>query len=143
MDRTLEAIFETICRILGLHVDSVRFKCRKTELKMARYFYYYFARDLTNCSLLEIGLVCPKNHATILHGIKFIKDLKDIGRYPNFNADFNLLESEIKKEIGYTQKLTIEEEIFILKRKIIKLKLKLYEGHNENASKHMQAPRPY
>lgn len=143
MDSTLLSIFETTCRVLGLNVNAVRFKCRKNELKMARYYYYYFARHLTNCSLLEIGLICPKDHTTLLHGIKVIKGLKELGLYNDFNITFELLEEEIKKEIGISQKLTIEDEIRILRKKITKLKLKMYEKHNEIKGERVEAPRPY
>ena len=49
-------------------------KCRKGELVKVRQITFKFLRDYTNLSLAQIGQFYGKDHATVLHSIKQVKN---------------------------------------------------------------------
>lgn len=91
---TLDYIIAVVCRHFRISVVSLRKRSREIRLACPRQVIMYFAKQMTDHSLLEIGMrVGLKNHATVIHACKKIESL--------MNTDEKLKASidAIKKEI--------------------------------------------
>jgi chromosomal replication initiator protein len=70
----LESILKVVCDYLNVQTDIVKSKTRIFEVKKARFYYFYFARTITEKGFKKIGNVVTRNHATVIHGITTVKD---------------------------------------------------------------------
>ena len=112
----LNIIYNAVAEVTGLDLKK---KTRKQPYIFARAYFYYFARENTNCSFAEIGRFVGKNHATVLHGIKIyrmnlnIKREKDVinkikWSLPDFyeiNREIDLIALEMKYLISRNNRL--------------------------------------
>ena len=73
----LDAILSIICRASGVAKEDILSKSRKREVVAARQAYCYYAKQRTNHSLLVIGDLVDRDHATVIHSINKIEDLID------------------------------------------------------------------
>ena len=71
-------------------------KTRKREIVQARQIAMYFAKNCTNNSLSKIGReIGQKDHATVLHASRTVKNLMDIDK--EFKQNIEDIEHIIKK----------------------------------------------
>ncbi len=75
---SLDHITNVVCEKLDIQEKMFYSKSRKKEIAQARQIAMYFAKKLTDKSLVEIGLkMGNRNHATVLHAIKTVTDQMD------------------------------------------------------------------
>ncbi|MCD7971912.1 MAG: chromosomal replication initiator protein DnaA [Candidatus Azobacteroides sp.] len=76
---TIERIQETVCDYFTLDQKLIATKSRKREIVQARQITMYLSKKYTDFSFARIGeLVGKKDHATVLHACKTVKDLIEI-----------------------------------------------------------------
>ncbi len=92
---TIEYIQKVICDYFNIPHDKLNSKTRKREIVQARQLSMYFAKSFTKSSLAAIGSKCGnKDHATVLHACKTVKNLTDTDK--NFRKYVDELENIIK-----------------------------------------------
>jgi len=75
-DMSLDFIQKTVCDYFKLDPKEIQAKSRKREIVQARQIAMYFSKHLTTYSLSMIGAeIGGKDHATVLHSYKTVKDL--------------------------------------------------------------------
>ena len=68
----LKTIKDAVEEVTGLQINK---NTRQREYVMARMYYAYFARHYTLRSLTKVGKEVNRDHATVLHYVKTIKNL--------------------------------------------------------------------
>ncbi len=72
----IETIKRAVCDYFTIDTESLKSQSRKREIVQARQISMYFAKKLTNNSLVTIGKVIgDKDHATVLHACKTVTNL--------------------------------------------------------------------
>jgi chromosomal replication initiation ATPase DnaA len=66
------------CKRVLVSPDEIFGRSRKQDNVDARHMYFYILRE-NGFTLEKIGRLSGFNHATVIHGIKHIKDLLDSG----------------------------------------------------------------
>ncbi len=75
---TIDIIKQTVCKYFDIPMEKLQSKSRKRETVQARQLAMYFSKLYTKSSLAAIGSKCGnKDHATVLHACKTIKNLVD------------------------------------------------------------------
>lgn len=75
---TLERIIEMTAQKSGLLVEDLIGKKRSEPISQARQIAMYLCRELTTCSLPQIGDAFQRNHSTVVHACnKVIADMND------------------------------------------------------------------
>lgn len=78
---TVDLIVETVCKHYGLEVSAIQTKSRKREVALARQVAMYLSKDNTDYSVARIGkLIGNRDHATVLHAYKTIKEQEEVSR---------------------------------------------------------------
>lgn len=108
LDKSIRSIpLSEIIRIVNnkLFVDNPKYfplgiktKGRDKVLVLYRYIYFVIARNL-KYGLKEIAESVDKDHATVLHGIKQIKNLLETGLYADVTDPYNDCTKEINERI--------------------------------------------
>ena len=101
--QNIEIIFlikKIVSEYFGMSIIKICKKTRKKKIVHARQIAHFFAKQLTEFSLANIGLnIGNKDHATVLHGIKTIQYESD--KYRNVTEEIksinNLINDEMKK----------------------------------------------
>ncbi len=92
---TIEYIQKVVCDYFNIPYDKINSKTRKREVVQARQLAMYFSKNFTKTSLAAIGSKCGnKDHATVLHACKTVKNLTDTDK--NFRKYVDELENIIK-----------------------------------------------
>lgn len=99
----LDTILKAICYVNNVNIFDVKGKRRFQELVMARREYSYLACKLTQLnerspygnSLAKIGEEISKDHATVLHHCKTIRNWLGIKSY-GLKEKFELIEKQLK-----------------------------------------------
>lgn len=72
---TVQSIQETVCKYYNLELAAIQTNSRKRDIVQARQITMYLSKKYTESSLSMIGkIVGKKDHATVLHACKTIKD---------------------------------------------------------------------
>ncbi|WP_099464063.1 MULTISPECIES: chromosomal replication initiator protein DnaA [Parabacteroides] len=72
---SVQSIQEIVCKYFNLDQSTIQTNSRKREIVQARQITMYLAKKYTDCSFSHIGkIVGKKDHATVLHACKTIKD---------------------------------------------------------------------
>ncbi len=75
---TIDDVKQSVCEHLKLSMNVLDSRSRKQEIAYARQLAMYISAELTNKSNIQIGLnIGKRNHATVIHACKQIKDLLD------------------------------------------------------------------
>ena len=75
---TIEYIQRVVCNYFDMDYKVFKAKSRKREIVQARQIAMYFSKNYTNASLSTIGYeIGGKDHSTVLHACKTIRDLLD------------------------------------------------------------------
>ena len=107
-------------------------RTRRREYVEARAIYYGLLRDYTTLGLANIGRSIKKNHATVLHGQRNLKDWLVVDK--RIMEIYSKLEGKLKRIVAENPKAFseirdtedyYEAKYFQLKRKYEKLKEKL------------------
>ncbi len=73
---TIESIVEYTATVFNLSSDHLRAKTRKKDIVRARQIAMYLAKQMTNHSLITIGLhFGGRDHSTVIHAINTIEEL--------------------------------------------------------------------
>lgn len=88
---TIDYIQKTVCQYFDIPIEKLKSKSRKRETVQARQLAMYFSKQHTKASLAVIGSKCGnKDHATVLHACKTIKNLIDTDkRFKKYVEDIN------------------------------------------------------
>ena len=93
---TVDDIINTVCKHFGLETATIHTKSRKREVVQARQIAMFLAKSYTDFSTAKIGtLIGHKDHATVLHACKTIKELKEVDKA--FRAEFDEIQAALKK----------------------------------------------
>ena len=92
-DDELENILKIVCDYLNVKTEITKSKTRIFEVKKARFYYFYFARTMTEKGFKKIGNVVARNHATVIHGVSSVKD------WIEYDKEFRSEIEEIKELI--------------------------------------------
>lgn len=99
--KSLASILKYISEKVEIPVDILKMKTRKREIVEARQFYFKEAKKQTNHSLAKIGAFVGKDHATVIHGIKTVNDVREVReKYEElFEGKIPIRKSDIDKEL--------------------------------------------
>ena len=91
---SVEKIQEIVCHYFNMDQAMIQTTSRKREIVQARQITMYLAKKYTPASFSHIGrIVGGKDHATVLHACKTVKDQIDINK--NFRATVESIEGFI------------------------------------------------
>jgi len=78
-------------------MSEVRFKSkdRKADVVLARQMYYYICFKHSRDSLVRIGKLINRNHATVIHANKMIENYMEL--YPNLNSEYESIMDILKR----------------------------------------------
>lgn len=91
---TIDRVFETVSKKLGIPVDEIKGTKRNREIAYARHISIYLIRKLTNLSLPNIGKILKKDHSTIMSSLRTVE--KQLGANTQTDADVNELLKELR-----------------------------------------------
>ena len=92
---TVDDIITTVCRHFNLDASVIHTKSRKREVVQARQIAMYLAKKNTDFSTAKIGtLIGNKDHATVLHACKTIKELTEVDK--SFRAEIDEIQADLK-----------------------------------------------
>lgn len=78
---SVQMIQEVVCNYFNLELSAIQTRSRKREIVQARQVAMFLAKKYTDCSFSHIGkIVGKKDHATVLHACKTVKDQIETNR---------------------------------------------------------------
>lgn len=93
---TIDSISEIVCKHFNIKTELIQTASRKREIVQARQVTMYLSKQYTELSLAQIGAqIGKKNHATVLHACKTVKDQLEVDR--TFRDDLDEIEKILKK----------------------------------------------
>ena len=93
---TIDEIKEEVCEFFSLKVSDINSRTRTQKIAYARQVAMYLSDALTDKSHVQIGLhIGNRNHATVIHAIKQIKDQMDVDE--NTRQDITELTARLKR----------------------------------------------
>ena len=92
---TFEMIVETVCSFYDVNIDAVYGKTRKREISDARQLVMYLAKELTQLSSTNIGVRLSRDHATVLHSCRTVKERLTVDK--KLLEDVEKIQNELKK----------------------------------------------
>jgi chromosomal replication initiator protein len=94
-----QIIIESVVRATDVSMEDIQSKLRLREVVEARHLICYFLRNHTMMPLQKIGNLINRDHSTVIHGYKTVKNL--IETDADFRALTNLVNHYISTH-GYT-----------------------------------------
>jgi chromosomal replication initiator protein len=95
---TIEHIQKTVGEYFNIPLDKINSSTRKREIVQARQLAMFFSKSYTKHSLASIGSkLGKKDHATVLHACKTVKNLCDTDR--DFKKSFDEIDNILKVKI--------------------------------------------
>ncbi|KAA6329972.1 Chromosomal replication initiator protein DnaA [termite gut metagenome] len=92
---TIENIVKKVCKYFELDSEAIHTKSRKREVVQVRQVAMYLAKKHTDASSSKIGrLIGNKDHATVLHACKIVKEQCEVDK--SFRADVENIELSLK-----------------------------------------------
>jgi chromosomal replication initiator protein len=92
---SIEFIQKLVSDYFGVSVDLMKSKTRKREIVQARQISMFFAKQLTQASLKNIGMYFGgRDHSTVIHACQTVNDLIDTDK--KFKSDVDELTKRIK-----------------------------------------------
>ena len=92
---SIEKIQETVCHYFNLEEALIQTPSRKREIVQARQITMYLAKKYTESAFSHIGkIVGGKDHATVLHACKTVKDQMEINK--TFRSTVETIEGCLK-----------------------------------------------
>ncbi|MDR0893840.1 MAG: chromosomal replication initiator protein DnaA [Prevotellaceae bacterium] len=94
---TVDDIINAVCKHFSLDIAAIHTASRKREMVQARQIAMYLAKNNTDLSTSKIGtLIGNRDHATVLHACRTIKNLREVDK--GLNAEIDVIQSELKKK---------------------------------------------
>lgn len=94
---TIDTIIETVSQHFEIDTSVIHTKSRKREVVQVRQIAMYLAKKHTDSSSSKIGqLIGGKDHATVLHACKIVKELCEVDK--TFRTDLENIETSLKKK---------------------------------------------
>ena len=94
---TVEDIIQKVCSHYEIEESAIHTKTRKREVVQVRQVAMYLAKKQTDSSSSKIGkLIGNKDHATVLHACKIVKDQVEVDKA--FKADIEEIEASLKRK---------------------------------------------
>ena len=91
---TIDSIINKVCNYYHIDTSTIHTKTRKREVVQVRQVAMYLAKKYTDISSSKIGqLIGNKDHATVLHACKIIKDQVEINK--TFKNEIEEIESSL------------------------------------------------
>ncbi len=92
---SIEFIQKIVSEYFGIPVETINTNTRRREIAQPRQICMYFAKEFTQYPLSTIGQNCGnKDHATVLHAHRVIRDLYDTDK--KMKMDIDEIEKRIK-----------------------------------------------
>lgn len=92
----IDNIIDVVCNHYELEPSAIHTKSRKREVVQVRQVAMYLAKKHTDFSSSKIGqLIGGKDHATVLHACKIVKDQCEVDKA--FRAELESIETSLKK----------------------------------------------
>ncbi len=93
---TIEEIIQKVCAHYEIEESAIHTKTRKREVVQVRQIAMYLAKKHTESSSARIGqLIGNKDHATVLHACKQVKDLLGVDKA--FKTELEEIEATLKR----------------------------------------------
>lgn len=93
---TIYDIAETVCNYFNIKKELINTASRKREIVQARQVAMYLSKQYTEMSLAQIGsIIGKKNHATVLHACKTVKDQIEVDK--SFRDNIEEIEKILNK----------------------------------------------
>ena len=93
---TIETIISKVCEHYNIDESAIHTKTRKREIVQVRQIAMFLAKKHTDNSASKIGqLIGKRDHATVLHACKTVKDLIEVDK--NFKTEIEEIEATIKR----------------------------------------------
>ena len=94
---TIDNIISKVCAHYDLDESVIHTKSRKREIVQIRQIAMYLAKKHTEISASKLGmLIGNRDHATVLHACKTVKDLIEINK--SFKSDIEEIEAALKRK---------------------------------------------
>ena len=94
---TVDQIINAVCKHFSLDVATIHTKSRKREVVQARQIAMFLTKQHTDYSTAKIGtLIGGKDHATVLHACKMVKELKEVDK--GFRSELDEIQNTLKKQ---------------------------------------------
>lgn len=94
---TIDNIIDVVCKHFGIDTTAIHTKSRKREIVQVRQIAMYLAKKHTDSSSSKIGqLIGGKDHATVLHACKIVRDQCDVDK--SLKADIQSIETSLRKK---------------------------------------------
>ena len=71
-------IISKVAKFYGLTSDEILGRCRERRLIKARFISIYFIKQKTEFTLVTIGKIFNRDHASIIHALKTIQTVKEL-----------------------------------------------------------------
>lgn len=93
---TVEEIIQKVCDHYEIDEPAIHTKTRKREVVQVRQVAMYLAKKYTESSSSKIGqLIGKKDHATVLHACKMVKDQIEVDK--SFKATLEEIEASLRR----------------------------------------------
>lgn len=94
---TIDDIIDKVCHYFEVEPTSIHTKSRKREVVQVRQIAMYLSKKHTEASSSKIGqLIGNKDHATVLHACKIVKDQYEVDKA--FRAEIEEIENTLKRK---------------------------------------------
>jgi chromosomal replication initiation ATPase DnaA len=77
---TVKTVAVEVCQKFNVTFDRLTMKCRENAVAVPRQVVFYIARELSDIRLAELGRIFHKDHGTVLHGYRSVKDRMTVDR---------------------------------------------------------------
>ena len=85
---TIDDVKQCVCNHFNLKISQIDSRIRTQQIAYARQVAMYLANELTDKSHVQIGLhIGNRNHSTVIHAIKLIKDMMDVNEQTRTDID--------------------------------------------------------
>ncbi|MDR2969471.1 MAG: chromosomal replication initiator protein DnaA [Tannerellaceae bacterium] len=93
---SIQMIQDIVCNYYKIDLSLIQTNSRKREIVQARQIAMYLSKKYTDCSCSHIGkIVGKKDHATVLHACKIVKDQIEINK--SFRSSVEEIEYLLRK----------------------------------------------
>ena len=93
---TVNDIIEKVCKHYQIDTSAIHTKTRKREVVQVRQLAMYLAKKHTDVSSGKIGqMIGNKDHATVLHACKIIKDQVEVDKA--FKSEVEEIEASLHR----------------------------------------------
>lgn len=93
--KAAESIINKVAEFYGLTEEEVLGRCRKQDLVKARFVAIYFIRNKTEFTLKTIGRMFKRDHASIIHALKTIRQVQSLHYETDIMEDLKKLNNII------------------------------------------------